>query len=66
MNKLVCSNLTKSYGAKKVIDGVSLALEPHRIYGLIGRNGAGKTTLLALSPDRTTPTRARSRLTKNR
>lgn len=48
MNKLVCSNLTKSYGSKKVIDGVSLALEPHRIYGLIGRNGAGKTTLLGL------------------
>lgn len=48
MNKLVCNNLTKSYGAKKVIDGVSLTLEPHRIYGLIGRNGAGKTTLLGL------------------
>lgn len=48
MNKLVCSNLTKTYGAKKVIDGVSLTLEPHRIYGLIGRNGAGKTTLLGL------------------
>ena len=48
MNKLVCSNLTKSYGSKRVIDGVSLTLEPHRIYGLIGRNGAGKTTLLGL------------------
>ncbi len=48
MNKLVCNSLTKTYGAKKVIDGVSLTLEPHRIYGLIGRNGAGKTTLLGL------------------
>ena len=48
MNKLVCSNLTKTYGSKKVIDSVSLTLEPHRIYGLIGRNGAGKTTLLGL------------------
>ena len=48
MNKLVCNSLTKSYGSKKVIDGVSLTLEPHRIYGLIGRNGAGKTTLLGL------------------
>lgn len=48
MNKLVCSNLTKTYGSKRVIDGVSLTLEPHRIYGLIGRNGAGKTTLLGL------------------
>lgn len=39
-------NLTKYYGATKALDGVSLCLEPNKIYGLLGRNGAGKTTLL--------------------
>ena len=48
MNQLICKNLVKSYGGKRVLDDVSLTLEPHRIYGLIGRNGAGKTTLLSL------------------
>lgn len=48
MNRLNCDELTKSYGNKKVLDGITLTLEPHKIYGLIGRNGAGKTTLLGI------------------
>ena len=47
-NRLKCTELTKAYGRKTVLDGVTLTLEPHRIYGLIGRNGAGKTTLLGI------------------
>ena len=47
-NRLTCTELTKAYGRKTVLDGVTLTLEPHRIYGLIGRNGAGKTTLLGI------------------
>lgn len=46
--KLVCSNITKTYGKKDVLENVSLALEKGKIYGLIGRNGAGKTTLLSI------------------
>lgn len=48
MNKLVCKDITKVYGKNTALNGVSLTLEPHRIYGLIGRNGAGKTTLLGI------------------
>ena len=38
--------LSKSYGSKKVLDGIDLDIEPGKIVGLIGQNGAGKTTAL--------------------
>ena len=37
-----------SYGDNKVIDNVSLHLEPGRFYGIIGPNGCGKSTFLDL------------------
>ena len=48
MSKLVCENLTKSYGKKEVLEQLNLTLESGKLYGLIGRNGAGKTTLLSI------------------
>lgn len=46
MNEI--KNLKFSYGQNTVLDNISLALEPGRIYGLLGENGVGKTTLLTL------------------
>ncbi len=43
---LKIENLTKSYGDKKAVDGLSLHIAPGEIYGFIGHNGAGKTTTL--------------------
>lgn len=43
---LYIDNLTKTYGKKKAVDGLSLHVMPGDIYGFIGLNGAGKTTTI--------------------
>lgn len=48
MSNLIGTGITKVYGKNEVLHGIDLELEPHKIYGLIGRNGAGKTTLLSI------------------
>ena len=43
---LQINHLTKTYGDKKVVDDLSLHIQPGEIYGFIGHNGAGKTTTI--------------------
>lgn len=48
MTAISTRDLAKTYKDVRAVDGVTLDLEPGRIYGLLGRNGAGKTTLMQL------------------
>lgn len=43
---LSVNKLTKTYGDKTALNGVSFTVKKGRIYGFIGENGAGKTTAI--------------------
>ncbi|MGW8751487.1 ABC transporter ATP-binding protein [Bacillus wiedmannii] len=48
MIALETKDITKKYKKKVAVNEVTILLDEHKIYGLLGRNGAGKTTLLNL------------------
>ncbi len=48
-------NLRKSYGRRRVVDDVTLHVEPGEVVGLLGANGAGKTTTFYMMVGLETP-----------
>jgi len=44
LNLLRAENITKSFGDKKAVDGVTIEVLEGEVVGLLGPNGAGKTT----------------------
>jgi ABC-2 type transport system ATP-binding protein len=45
---IVAQGLTKTYGAKTAVDGISFSVEPGRVTGFLGPNGAGKSTTMRM------------------
>ena len=49
MNKsIIAENISKSFGEKKVLDGISFEACTGEIFGLLGPSGAGKTTIIKI------------------
>lgn len=46
MGSIAIENLSKSYGAARVLDDITLSVAPHEVVALIGPSGSGKSTLL--------------------
>ena len=44
-NVIEFQNVSKYFGTKKVLDGVSFSVGKNDIFGYLGPNGSGKTTL---------------------
>jgi len=42
------SDLIKTFGDNRAVDGVDLTVAPGTVYGLLGPNGAGKTTVVRM------------------
>lgn len=45
---VIVENLTKKYGRKKVVKGISFSVKEGEVFGILGPNGAGKTTTLEM------------------
>lgn len=49
MSALSLQEVSVSFGAVRVLDGLSLVVEPGEVVGVVGESGAGKTTLARIA-----------------
>lgn len=59
MSILRVEGLVKSFGRRRVVDGVDFHVEPAEVVGLLGPNGAGKTTCFRMTCGMVEPDRGR-------
>jgi ABC-2 type transport system ATP-binding protein len=60
MTSIDVTELTKEYGGRRAVDGITFSVRPGKVTGFLGPNGAGKSTTmrLVLGLDRPTSGRA--------
>ena len=46
--QITIKNISKSYGKKKILNGVSFSADSGKCIGILGSNGSGKSTLLSI------------------
>ena len=56
---LVVEGLTKRFGDRLAVDGISFSVAPGEVFGFLGPNGAGKTTTIRMLLDLIRPTEGR-------
>ncbi|MFC7448201.1 ABC transporter ATP-binding protein [Rhodococcus daqingensis] len=59
---VITDALTKRYGDRAAVDGVSLTVREGEVYGFLGPNGAGKTTTLRMLVGLVRPTAGSARV----
>ncbi|MHB8875888.1 MAG: ABC transporter ATP-binding protein, partial [Myxococcaceae bacterium] len=59
---IALQDLTKDFGGRLAVDGVSLEVQAGEVVGLLGPNGAGKTTTLRMLAGLISPTRGQARI----
>jgi len=57
---ILVENLTKAFGPKKAVDGVSFRVERGEVLGFLGPNGAGKSTTMRMITGYIPPTGGRA------
>ena len=53
---ITSKDLTRKFGTKTAVDGVSLTLTPGHVYAMLGPNGSGKTTWMKMAAGLMKPT----------
>ncbi|WP_405584914.1 ATP-binding cassette domain-containing protein [Streptomyces sp. NBC_01092] len=62
MSTIEIADLTKAYGKKRVVDGLSFTVRPGSVTGFLGPNGAGKSTTLRMTLGLTRPDSGTARI----
>lgn len=55
MNPIILESVTRTFGGRRVLDGLSARADAGKVIGLLGRNGEGKTTLFKILLDLLAP-----------
>ncbi|MFT4051992.1 MAG: sugar ABC transporter ATP-binding protein [Microbacterium sp.] len=59
MSRIAFHDVTVDFGATRALDGITFAIQPGEVVGLLGHNGAGKSTVINVAAGVVSPTSGR-------